>query len=114
MEHDENSLFGRATREIDEPIENYNVNDVPRNEELQTYQIQQMEREEKRKDMRYTGTFRLFVGCLIFLGFLFLFDLIANSIVGGGISYMTGEVIEIIKTLLFTLSGYLFAREGSK
>lgn len=68
------------------------------------------EKDKDRKEKRYFSAFKLIVGCLVFLGIIFVIDTIV-TIRFGKASGTTNSVIEIIKTLLFTLSGYLFARK---
>lgn len=73
-------------------------------------EIDKEERKAKRVEKRYFSAFRLIVGCLIFLGAIYLFDSLF-TIRYGKVSSTTEGIIEIVKTLLFTLSGYLFARK---
>lgn len=51
----------------------------------------------------------LILYCLLFLLFIFVVDSI-TTIFCGVSSKTTNSIIEIIKALLFSLSGYLFAR----
>ena len=44
------------------------------------------------------------------MGIIFIIDTVA-TILFGKTSETTNSIIEVIKTLLFTLSGYLFARK---
>ena len=104
MARDEDFLFGMPTEEVDEPLD-----DAPRvDDELEARKLD--EKDKERKEKRYFSAFKLIVGCLIFLGLIFLIDTIV-SIAFGKTSELTNSIIEIIKTLLFTLSGYLFARK---
>lgn len=104
MAKDEDFLFGMPTEEVDEPLD-----DAPRvDDELEARKLD--EKDKERKEKRYFSAFKLIVGCLIFLGLIFLIDTIV-SIAFGKTSELTNSIIEIIKTLLFTLSGYLFARK---
>ena len=68
------------------------------------------EKDKDRKEKRYFSAFKLIVGCLVFLGIIYIIDTIV-TIAFGKTSDATNSIIEIIKTLLFTLSGYLFARK---
>lgn len=104
MGEDENFLYGRPNEEIDEPLDSTQIEDS----ELEAKRLEDKERE--RKEKRYFSAFRLIVGCLIFLGLIFAIDTVV-TIAWGKTSETTNSIIEIIKTLLFTLSGYLFARK---
>lgn len=101
---DEDSLCGRPEEEIEEPIESNQSLDVS----LNTGYLE--DKEKDRKEKRYFSAFKLIIGCLVFLGIIFLIDTIV-TIAFGKTSETTNSIIEIIKTLLFTLSGYLFARK---
>lgn len=96
----EDSLFGRPEEEIEEPIESNQSLDIS----LNTDYLE--DKEKDRKEKRYFSAFKLIIGCLVFLGIIFVIDTIAF----GKTSETTNSIIEIIKTLLFTLSGYLFIR----
>ena len=101
---DEDSLCGRPEEEIEEPIENNQSLDIS----LNTGYLE--DKDKDRKEKRYFSAFKLIIGCLAFLGIIFLIDTIV-TIAFGKTSETTNSIIEIIKTLLFTLSGYLFARK---
>lgn len=101
---DEDSLCGRPEEEIEEPIESNQSLDIS----LNTDYLE--DKEKDRKEKRYFSAFKLIIGCLAFLGIIFLIDTIV-TIAFGKTSETTNSIIEIIKTLLFTLSGYLFARK---
>ena len=95
MNTDEDFLYGKPTEEIDEPLD-----DSPEiDEDLKAKRLA-----EKDK------YFKLIVGCLVFLGIICIIDTVA-TILFGKTSETTNSIIEVIKTLLFTLSGYLFARK---
>lgn len=104
MAKDENFLYGKPQQEIDEPL---GSNDSVE-KELTTTELR--EKDKDRKEKRYFSAFKLIVGCLVFLGLIFLIDTIV-MIAFGKASDTTNSIIEIVKTLLFTLSGYLFARK---
>lgn len=104
MGEDENFLYGKPKEEIDEPLDNM----LSENSDLEAKKLEDKERD--RKEKRYFSAFRLIVGCLIFLGLIFAIDTIV-TIAYGKTSETTNSIIEIVKTLLFTLSGYLFARK---
>lgn len=101
---DEDSLCGRPEEEIEEPIESNQSLDIS----LNTDYLE--DKEKGRKEKRYFSAFKLIIGCLVFLGIIFVIDTIV-TIAFGKTSETTNSIIEIIKTLLFTLSGYLFARK---
>lgn len=104
MAKDENFLYGIPTEEVDEPLDG-----VPQvGNRLEAKKLE--EKDKERKEKRYFSAFKLIVGCLVFLGIVYLIDTIV-SIAFGTASELTNSIIEIIKTLLFTLSGYLFARK---
>lgn len=100
---DDSPLFGQAKEEIDDPIE-YEENG------LSTKRLEDKERE--RKEKRYFSAFKLIIGCLVFLGLIFLIDTF-TTIAFGKASDTKNSIIEIVKTLLFTLSGYLFGRSDN-
>lgn len=111
----EDSLFGMATKEEDEPILPNDIDDSPENaankqDELETQKLIMEEKKEERRERRCFNAVKIFVGCLFFLGIVYGIDVIITGVFKGESSSITDSVIEIIKTLLFTLSGYLFAR----
>lgn len=101
---DDDFLYGKPQKELDEPV------DRGGNVENELKTIELREKDKERKEKRYFSAFRLIVGCLIFLGLIFLIDTVA-TIAFNKVSETTNAIVEIIKTLLFTLSGYLFARK---
>lgn len=104
MGEDENFLYGKPTEEVDEPLDNTPCEHF----DLEAKKLE--DRDKDRKEKRYFSAFKLIVGCLIFLGIIYAIDTI-STIFCGNTSEITNSIIEIIKTLLFTLSGYLFARK---
>ena len=104
MDKNEDYLYGTPNEEVDEPLDSSPCVD----DELEVRKIE--EKDKERKEKRYFSAFKLIVGCLIVLGIIFLIDTIV-TIAFGKTSKLTNSIIEIIKTLLFTLSGYLFARK---
>ena len=104
MDKNEDYLYGTPNEEVDEPLDSSPCVD----DELEVRKIE--EKDKERKEKRYFSAFKLIVGCLIFLGIIFLIDTIV-TIAFRKTSKLTNSIIEIIKTLLFTLSGYLFARK---
>lgn len=107
MDSNEDFLYGKATSEIDEPLEKSgNIE-----KDLETVRLESEEKEKERKEKRYFSAFKLIVGCLIFLGLIYVIDVLCSVFLRGELSELTNSIVEIIKTLLFTLSGYLFARK---
>ena len=104
MDKNEDYLYGTPNEEVDEPLDSSPCVD----DELEVRKIE--EKDKERKEKRYFSAFKLIVGRLIFLGIIFLIDTIV-TIAFGKTSKLTNSIIEIIKALLFTLSGYLFARK---
>lgn len=107
---DDDFLFGRPLKEEEEPLDETQLN---RMDPLLVKQLEIGERDKKRKDKRYFSAFKLIVGCLVILGLIFIIDVITNIVLNHQLSSITKDIIEIIKTLLFTLSGYLFAKKES-
>ena len=99
-------LYGPAQTEEDEPLEN-----TSRPDSLEESKLEAEEKDKQRKEKRYFSAFKLIIGCLIFLGIIYIIETIASAYLLQDISHVTDGIIEIIKTLLFTLSGYLFARK---
>lgn len=97
-----------AMEEEEEPFSNQPQAQVEEN--ITTQKVDKEENKAKRVEKRYFSAFRLIIGCLIFLGVIYLFDSVF-SIKYDKVSSTTEGIIEIVKTLLFTLSGYLFARK---
>lgn len=105
-EKDSNFLYGTADTEEEEPLDKSSSTD-----RLEEIKLQAEEQEKQRKDRRYFSAFRLIVGCLVFLGIIYIVETIVSAVLKNDVSQVTDGIIEIIKTLLFTLSGYLFARK---
>lgn len=97
-----------AMEEEEEPFSNQPQAQVEEN--ITTQKVDKEENKAKRVEKRYFSAFRLIIGCLIFLGVIYLFDSVF-IIKYDKVSSTTEGIIEIVKTLLFTLSGYLFARK---
>lgn len=97
--------------DIDEPFDKEQLQDELIVEKISPEERE--EREKRRQDKRYYTAFRLIVGCLIFLGIIYLIEVISSGVIKHDLAKSTNNIIEIIKTLLFTLSGYLFARKES-
>ncbi|MCQ5097545.1 hypothetical protein NE673_26155 [Blautia producta] len=103
---DEDFLYGKPKEEIDEPLDDT----VAVEDNLKLHRLDTEEKDKERKEKRYFSAFRLIVGCLVFLGLIFLVDVVCSVAIKGELSEITNSIVEIVKTLLFTLSGYLFAR----
>lgn len=101
--------YGMPKQEIDEPLYLPDKSSLP--EKLTTKEIEVTEKDKDRRERRYFSAFKLIVGCLFFLAAIYIIETINSAILKGEPSSITDGVIEIIKTLLFTLSGYLFARK---
>ena len=105
-------LFGAPIKEEDEPLDPSQMKQI---DPLTAVKLKIDNKDKERKDKRYYTAFRLIIGCLIMLGVIFFVDVITMAILKKEMSTITGDIIEIVKTLLFTLSGYLFAkRENSE
>ncbi len=72
------------------------------------------EKDKQRKEKRYFSSIWLIVGCLVFLLVIYGVEVYVSFKLNGEPSSHTNEIIEILKTLLLTLSGYLFAKKGTK
>ena len=96
--------FGTPKQEIDEPSDFLMKQDALTTKE---------EQDKDRKEKRYFSAFWLIVGCLAFLGVIYIVDTTVSAWLVGKESDITESIVEIIKTLLFTLSGYLFGRKES-
>ncbi|MEY8495776.1 hypothetical protein AALC16_22610 [Lachnospiraceae bacterium 29-91] len=107
MTNDEKVSYEVPTKEIDVPL----YSEPPVGKELEQQKLEIQEKDKKRKEKRYFSAFRLIVGCLVFLGIIYIIDVICSIYLCKELSKITDSIIEIIKTLLFTLSGYLFARK---
>lgn len=66
-------------------------------------------KDKDRRERHYFSGISLILYCLLFLLFIFVVDSV-TTILCGVSSKTTNSIIEIIKALLFSLSGYLFAR----
>lgn len=99
----------RPKKEIDEPLI-FSNGDIG-SDSLDTKRMDIEEKDKERKEKRYFSAFKLIVGCLIFLGCIYLIEVIDAAILKQDLTSITSEIVEVVKTLLFTLSGYLFARK---
>lgn len=99
--------FGVPKTEEEVPI---NVQSKTK-DDIEALKIKSADKDKKRKDKRYYTAFKLIVGCLIMLGIVYIIDVGVMAFLKKDVSSFTKDIIEIIKTLLFTLSGYLFAKK---
>lgn len=81
--------------------------------ELETQKLDIAEKDKDRREKRYFSAMKLIVGCLAFLGLIYISEVVAKILGTTTSSDITNGVLETVKTLLFTLSGYLFARKES-
>lgn len=102
---------GVPSKEIDEPLNFDYCISCQKQDSLNVKQLENEEKEKERKEKRYFSAFKLIVGCLVFLGIIYIVEVIASAALKKDVAGVTDGIIEIIKTLLFTLSGYLFARK---
>lgn len=100
--------FGTPKQEIDEPLEFSDQKST--SDELEPHKLEIAEKDKDRREKRYFSAVRLIIGCLVFLGIIYVIEVLV-SLFGKSSPDVTNGIIEIIKTLLFTLSGYLFARK---
>lgn len=101
-------LTDAPTEELDVPFAKENgVSE----DSLVVEKLDSKERDKERREKRYFSAFRLIIGCLIFLGLIYIFEVFDYGYLKHEVPKSTDSIIEIIKTLLFTLSGYLFARK---
>ena len=107
---DKDFLFGAPIKEEDEPLDPAQLEQI---DPLTKKKLEIEDNEKKRKDKRYFSAFKLIVGCLVMLGIIYVVDTVAMIALKQETSSITKDIIEIVKTLLFTLSGYLFAKRES-
>lgn len=106
-DNDQDYLYGKAETEEDEPL-NSPKEMVDRLEERK---LEAAEKDKERKEKRYFTAFNLIEVCLAILVFIYVIETYLNFKSGIGDGNISNNVVEIIKTLLFTLSGYLFAKK---
>ena len=95
-------------QELDEPFDSK----VP-SDNISSKELAIAEKDKDRKEKRYFSAFWLIIGCLIFLGIIYCVEVGVSYSLKKELSGHTDGIIEIIKTLLFTLSGYLFGKKES-
>lgn len=108
--HTENALapLEPPKQELDEPLDS----NAP-SEKITSKTLEIKEKDKDRKEKRYFSAFWLIIGCLLFLRVIYCVEVFISYNLKGELSGHTDGIIEIIKTLLFTLSGYLFGRKES-
>lgn len=97
------------TEEIDQPPNSSETNH--NGDFLEAQKLKASEMANARREKRFFSAFGLIIICLAFLGLIYIIDIIVSFKLKQEPSSITDSIIEIIKTLLFTLSGYLFARK---
>ena len=103
-------LFEAPKQELDEPLTSTTSSNG-----VSTTELEISEKDKARKEKRYFSAFWLIVGCLGFLAIIYFIEVFVSYKLNYEPSSHTSGIIEIIKTLLFTLSGYLFGKkEDSK
>lgn len=111
-QHNDDFLFGTPTKEEDEPIDPSQLEQI---DPLTAVKLKIDNNDKQRKDKKYYSAFKLIVGCLVMLAIIYFVDVGMMAWLKGESSTITKDIVEIVKTLLFTLSGYLFAkRENSE
>ena len=66
MVTDEDFLFGKPVEEVDEPLDTAPSVDI-------NLEVKKLEEKDKdRKEKRYFSAFKLIVGCLVFLGIIYI------------------------------------------
>lgn len=106
-DNDQDYLYGKAETEEDEPI------NPPKEmmDRLEERKLEAAEKDKDRKEKRYFTAFNLIEVCLGILVFIYVMETYLKFKSGIGEDNIANNVVEIIKTLLFTLSGYLFAKK---
>lgn len=110
-EDDQNYLFGQAKSEEDQPLEPTSSRTGNGVDLLEERKLQIKEREKERQEKRYFSAFGLIEICLAILVGVYLLETFVEFKTGFGAEGIANNLVEIVKTLLFTLSGYLFARK---
>ena len=102
----------------DKSPSNKNIEDMPKIEEDEP-----LPRNKKKPSTKYLEekdrwkhgiAFKMMCICLLILSGIYILNLIAMWREKDNLMSVTNNIIEIIKTLLFTLSGFLFARVTEK
>ena len=109
--NDPDYLFGQAETEEDRPLDPPLNQSREMQDKLEERRLEVAEKDKDRKDKRYFTAFNLIQVCLAILMIIYFVETWMNFKTGAGAEGIADNVIEIIKTLLFTLSGYLFAKK---
>ena len=109
-----NEFVKPMTNTEDKPMGEYFYapNHQPQQKALDKKLNSEEQRRAERAEKKYYTAFRLIVGCLLMLGLIYLLDAIVATAFNQNLEH-TNSVMEIIKTMLFTLSGYLFGKKES-
>lgn len=110
-ENDQDYLFGQAETEEDQPLDSSSRQSQEVQDKLEERKLEVAEKDKDRKEKRYFTAFNLIQVCLGILVLIYFVETYLNFKAGVGADGVANNVIEIIKTLLFTLSGYLFAKK---
>jgi len=76
-------------------------------------EIKRLEVAEERKEKRHVRAFRLIYFCLFGILVIYLIDIVITALFEDGIAKYSSSIFEILKALLFTLTGYLFGSKAS-
>lgn len=101
--------FETPKQEVEKPLKPSDR--VPVSDELETQKLDIAEKDKDRREKRYFSAMKLIVGCLAFLGLIYIMEVAVILFGKTTSSDITNGILETVKTLLFTLSGYLFARK---
>lgn len=112
---DEDFPFGKPISEEDMPIDNYLPDDLDDfvSTRLLKYDDYLADRDKNRDDRKYFKAYNLIYVCLFALICVYSFDYILLGFTGI-VNTNAQSIIEALKALLFSLSGYLFAERQKK
>ncbi len=108
-EDEENYLYGKAEREEDQPIDR-----LPAEQGKEKQDKLNDEKSRDRGWQRFTRSFDLIYHCLGVLVLIYILESLFKLLPGWKSDGTANSIIEIVKTLLFTLSGYLFAKKSDE
>ena len=113
---DDNFPFGKPTQEIDEPLDTSPCgNNIDYSVETTSLTPQEIvkERDKERNERRYYKAFNLIIICLALIIFIYVFDNIVY-VITNKTNQNFSSIIEVLKALLYSLTGYLFASKTMK
>lgn len=110
-QNDQNYLYGQAETEEDQPLDHTEEQYRDSQDRLEELKLEVAEKDKDRKEKRYFTAFNLIEVCLGILVFIYISESFLEFKAGMKTGEIANSVTEIIKTLLFTLSGYLFAKK---